>query len=109
MSGELNSWEQKKRFHAMCRDLSQQVEYAGRMWDEEDWKRLVIGAAHGQDIVPNPFNYGFVVMNKKRVRDMEMPPMSDLITQMLAFGNERRVNWTDPEGRAMMAEAESRN
>lgn len=109
MSDEKNTWEQKKRFHAMCRDLAQQVQYGGRMWDEEDWKRLVIGAAHGQDIVPNPFGYGFVVMNNQRVRDMGKTPMCDLITQMLAFGNDRGVQWSDPEGRAMMAEAESRN
>ena len=104
MNDELNSWEQKKRFHAMCRDLSQQIPFLGQMRDEEYWKRLVIGAACGQEIVPNPFGDGMVVMNKQRVRSMKMPTMADLITQLLAFGNEKGVEWTDPEWQAYLKE-----
>ena len=101
-SSSVNSWEQKKRFHAMCRDLSEQLEFCGRMRSEEFWKRLVIGAACGQEIVPNPFGDGMVVMNKEHVggpSGMSVPTMADLITQMLAYGNERGVKWSDPEGR----------
>lgn len=104
---ELNTWEQKKRCHAMIRDIARAIpEYCGIRMDEEDWKRLLIGAAHGQHVVPNPFNpaAGFMVVNKRRVRDMEKPDMSQLIEQMFAFGNERGVEWADPEWQALIAE-----
>ena len=97
MAEDINSWEQKKRFHAMVRDLSQQVPFLGQMRDEEYWKRLVIGAACGQEIVPNPFGEGMVVMNKQRVRSMTVPTMSELIEQMFAYGAEQGVEWSDPE------------
>jgi hypothetical protein len=107
VTDELNSWEQKKRAHAMFRDIARCIpEYCGIPMDEEDWKRLLIGAAHGQHIVPNPLNpaAGFMVVNKKRVRDMPKPNMSELIEQMFAFGNERGVEWTDPEWLALIDE-----
>lgn len=104
---DLNSWEQKKKFHALCRDIARDIpDYCGIAMDFEDWKRLLIGAAHGQHVVPNPFNpaAGFMVVNKQRVRGMLKPDMSELIEQMLAFGNERGVEWTDPEWQALIAE-----
>lgn len=104
MSDELNSWDQKKKFHAMIRDLSKQIPFLGQMRDEEYWKRLVIGAHAGQDIVPNPFGDGMVVMNRARTRSMPMPTMADLITQMLVYGNEKGVEWTDPEWQSYLRE-----
>ncbi len=103
MSGEPNSTKQKRKFHAMVRDISRQVKWAGEMMDEHEWKLLILAAAHGQDVVPNPFNptSGFVIRNKKRTRDLEMSSMAELITQMLAFGAEQGVEWTDPEWKAM--------
>lgn len=102
-----NSWEQKKRFHAMVADITRCIpEWQGVPMDKEDWKRLLIGAAYGQHIVPNPFNpaAGFVVVNKQRVSGMKKPSMTDLITQMLAFGNERGVEWTDPAWLSLVEE-----
>ena len=101
MTEEINSWEQKKRFHAMVRDISRQVEWAGEMMDEHEWKLLILAGAYGQDVVPNPLGDGFVVRNKKRVRTLLMPSMADLITQLSAFGAERGVEWSDPEWQAM--------
>lgn len=103
------SLEQNKRFHAMIRDIAEQVEWAGEKMDEEEWKLLLLAAAHGQKIVPNPFGGTFIVVNLKRSRDLPMPTMAELITQMLAFGNERGVQWTDPEWQAYLAECEERN
>lgn len=101
---ELNSWEQKKRFHAMVRDIAAQLLWAGEKLDEEDWKRLILAGAYGQKVMPNPFGNGFVVMNNERVRGMKMPRMADLITMMLALGNERGVEWRDPEWQAYLKE-----
>jgi hypothetical protein len=107
---ELNTWEQKKRFHAMVRDFAEQIPiYCDLEMSEEDWKRLFIGGSLGQKIVPNPIGVGFVVMNNHRIRNMPKINMTDLITQMLAFGNERGVQWTDPEWQAYIKECEGRN
>jgi hypothetical protein len=105
---ELNSWEQKKRFHAMVRDIASHIPVWCEMrMDEEDWKRLLLAGAFGQKIVPNPIGDGFLVMNNKRVRDMPKPNMTDLITQILAFGNERGVEWTDPEWQSYLAQRDA--
>ena len=102
MKDDMKTWDQVKRFHAMVRDLSQQVPFLGQMRDEEYWKRLVIGAACGQEIVPNPFGDGMVVMNKQRVRSMTVPTMSELIEQMFAYGAENGVEWSDPEFQSLI-------
>jgi len=102
LNDELKSTEQCRKFHAMVRDIAEQVEWAGEKMDEEDWKRLILAGAYGQKVVPNPFRQGFVVMNSERVWSMKMPRMADLITMMLAFGNERGVQWTDPEWQAYL-------
>lgn len=105
MTDELNTWEQKKRFHAMVRDIQRHIPvWCGLEMDEEDWKRALIAGAHGQHITPNPFGEGFIVVNKQRVRGMLKPSMSDLIEQMFAFGNERGVEWSDPYWQALIAE-----
>lgn len=102
---EINSWEQKKRFHAMVRDIARQIPWAGEMMDEHEWKLLILAGAYGQDVVPNPLGDGFVVRNRKRVRLLPKMDMTDLITQLFAFGAEKGVEWTDPESLAMRKEA----
>ena len=92
---ETRSLEQNDKFHAMCRDLAKQVQWAGQWLDEEQWKRLVLGAAHGQLVVPNPFGGDLVVVNKTTSRKLKKPSMAELIEQMYAFGAEQGVKWTD--------------
>lgn len=111
MNEEPNNYEQKKKFHAMVRDISRQVEWAGEMMDEHEWKLLILAGAHGQQVVPNPLHDSsdpespaFLIRNKKRTRDLSKSGdkgMADLITQLLAFGAEKGVEWTDPEWKAM--------
>mgnify|MGYP001256756441 CR=1 FL=1 len=96
--------EQRAKFHAMCRDLANQMEWAGGKMDEKEWKLLLVAAHMGQKIVPNPFGGAFVVMNNARTRDMPRPTMSDLITQVYAFGDERGVRWSDPKEVSYMKE-----
>ena len=92
------SSQQNRLFHRLCQDLADQVEWAGAKIDKEEWKRLVLAAHYGQRVVPNPFGGGFIVMNNKRSRDLARTGddgMPDLIEQMLSFGNERGVKWSD--------------
>lgn len=85
------------RFHSMCRDIARQVEWAGRRWADEDWKRLFLGAKFGQPVVPNPFGDGICVMNAKRSRDLTNAQMEELIGEMQAFGDEHDVDWSEDD------------
>lgn len=97
MKGEPISPLQRKKFFAMVRDISHQVPFNGEMLSETDWRLLVYAAAYGQDLVPNPFDPSkFIVCNKVRTNDLDMPTMADLITQLYAFGNEKGVEWSNP-------------
>lgn len=98
-SDEIRSLEQNKCFHALIGDIAKQVEWAGAFMSEEDWKRLFLGAAHGQHPVPNPLDpHGpFVIVNKRRSSGLVVPEMSDLIAGIEAFGAERGVKWSHDE------------
>lgn len=89
--------EQNKKFHAMCRDIANQMTWGGSRWSEEDFKRLFLGAKFGQPIVPNPFTHGICVMNAKRSRDLTMEQMAELIAEVEAFGNSNEVQWSVDE------------
>lgn len=111
MRDEPNSLKQKRKFHAMLRDIARQVSFCGELVDEHEWKLIVFAAAYGQDVVPSPFGHGFIIRNKRRTRDLAKSGddgMADLITQLYAFGAEKGVEWTDPEWRAMR-EADQRD
>lgn len=100
------TWEQVKRFHAMVRDIARDIPVWCEMrMDEKDWKRLLLAGAFGQKVVPNPIGEGFLIMNNKRIRSSEKPDLSQIIEQMMAFGNERGVRWTDPQWQALVREA----
>jgi hypothetical protein len=94
---EIRSGPQNRRFHAMVRDIARQVKWAGAFMDEEDWKRLFLAAAHGQRMVPHPFDphKPFIVVNTRASRGLVVPEMAELITQIEVFGNERGVRWSD--------------
>lgn len=94
---EIRTLEQNKKFHAVIGDIAEQVQWADDWMDTEDWKRLVLAAAYGQKTVPNPFDphAPFIVVNKRRSRGLNVPTMADLITQILAFGDDRGVKWSD--------------
>lgn len=83
------------RFHSMCRDIAKHVEWAGRKWSDEDFKRLFLGAKFGQPIVPNPFAHGICVMNAKRSRDLTNGEMEELLNEIQAFGDEHGVPWSE--------------
>lgn len=89
--------DQNAKFHAMVRDIANQLTWADQRWSEEDWKRLFLGAKFGQPIVPNPFGHGICVMNAKRSRDLTREQMAELIGEVEAFGNDKGVEWSEQE------------
>jgi hypothetical protein len=89
--------DQNRKFHAMVRDIANQMSWAGSRWSEEDWKRLFLGAKFGQPIVPSPFGHGICVMNAKRSRDLTAEQMAELIGEVEAFGNTNEVQWSEQD------------
>lgn len=91
--------EQNRKFHAMVRDISQQVEWAGALMDEETWKRILLAAQYQQRIVPNPITgIGMVVVNNKRSRDLDPKEMSDFLMEIQVFGDTQGVKWSEDDG-----------
>lgn len=90
--------KQNRKFHAMLRDISKQVKWAGALMDEETWKRIMLAAKYEQRIVPNPITgIGMVVVNTKRSRDLSLEEMTDFIGEIQAFGDTQGVIWTEKD------------
>lgn len=104
MNAEFRTIDQNARFHAMLEDIARQVEWDGARHDKDWWKFVILGAAYGQQFVRNPFGEGFVCSNKRKSSGLYIPEMGDLITQLMAFGDERNVRWRDPEWQAYLRE-----
>lgn len=88
--------DQNAKFHAALEDISKQLKWAGQSWSKDDWKFLLLGAKYGQTVGPNPFAHGLIVMNKKRSSKLSKVEMSELISEVIAFGDTEGVVWTDP-------------
>ena len=107
MNDEKNNYEQKKKFHAMIRDISRQLLWDGEWLDEKEWKFRIFAGFYGQDLArnvfydpTNPYSREFIVANNQRASSIAKSgdvSMASLITQLYAFGNERGVKWTDPK------------
>ena len=101
MNDEPISDKERRKLHAMIRDIARQVQFDGEWWTPDEWKLFLFAAAFGQRVVKNPFdNRAPVVVNVKRTRSSTVSNAAELITQLYAFGNERGVEWTDPKDRA---------
>lgn len=103
MSDEPISNKERRKLHAMIRDIAKQVRFDEEWWTEDEWKLFLFAAAFGQRVVKNPFdNRSPVVVNIKRTRNSTVSNAAEMITQLYAFGNERGVKWSDPKWRAEM-------
>lgn len=102
------SIEQNAMFHAMCGEIAQQVEWAGRKLDGEAWKRLLVDAwARAENksqghIVPSLDGQSIVNLGIQ-TRRMTVGEMADLITFAQAWAVERDVHLSD--GPALMRRA----
>lgn len=94
-SDEIRSTQQNRKFHAMLSDIAHQLEWAGDKMDAEDWKRLLLAAKYGQQVVPNPLDgaAGFVVKNTRRSRGLTVDEMSDFIMEIKVFAETQGVKW----------------
>lgn len=94
---EKRSDAQNRRLWAMLADVSAQVEWHGKKLGAEDWKAIFTASLRSMNVVPNLYNTGFVVLGQStsRMTKAEMCELQELIE---AFGAEKGVRFTAPEG-----------
>ena len=90
------SLDQNARMWAMLADIAKQCELDGRKFIREDWKCIFMRAC-GWDVMflpglsdGRPFPAGF------KSSKMTVRQMADLITFIIAYGDERGVEWSEP-------------
>lgn len=93
------STEQNAKLHALLSDIAEQKEWAGRKWEVEDWKRLLVGAfdrANGGQtkIAPAIDGQGIEVIYRHTSK-MSKPEMSELIEYATAWAVEQGVVLND--------------
>ena len=90
------SLEQNAMLHSICRDISQQRQWAGKWLDTEAWKRLLVDAWARVDvrrqieIVPSLDGQSVVNLGLQ-TRKMSVGDMADLITFAQAWACENGV------------------
>lgn len=104
---------QEEKYHAMIADVSRQVEFIERKWDESDWKRLLIDEfADEMRAAGTPLHHdGRVVpsLDGRRIvqlgiqsRDFTAKEAAQFIEYLYAFGAARDVQWSEPKYRPAM-------
>lgn len=98
---------QEEKYHAQIGDISDQTEYAGKKWDRDDMKRILIDEfAEAMRLAGTPLhNDGRLVPseNGRRViqlgiqsREFYVREASEFIAFLNAWGDDREVVWTEP-------------
>ena len=93
--------EQNAKFHAMCQDVANQLEFMGRKLSMEQWKVLFI-SGHAvatnrkSDIVPG-LEGEFVNIRESSAK-MSVSRMASLIEYVSAYGTEHGVHFNDRWG-----------
>lgn len=100
------SREQEEKYHAQIGDITDQCEFMGQRWSEEEWKRLLIDAfarvkaAEGDPlkgwgrIVPSLDGTGFVQLGIQS-RGFSKRIGSEFIEHLYAWGAENSVVWSE--------------
>lgn len=93
---EKRSDAQNRRLWAMLRDISTQVDWYGQKLTDEEWKDVFTASLKRAKVVPG-LDGGFVVCGQ-RTSKMTKGEMAELQELMEAFGAEKGVAFTAPEG-----------
>ena len=91
---ETRTPDQNSKLWPMLRDISQQCEWYGAKYNEEDWKDLFTAVLKGQRTAPGL--EGGIVAFGVRTKRLSKGNFSNLIEYMYAFGSERNVQWSEP-------------
>ncbi len=93
---------QNDRMWPMLQDVSRQVLWHGKRYDEADWKDLFTALwlkTKNQEHRSAPGIDGGIVMFGVRTSKMRKANMTELIEIMFWFGSERNVRWSDDSKR----------
>lgn len=97
---------QNEKYHAMIGDIAAQVEYAGRKWDADDMKRLLVDEFaeemrnagsplhHDSRVVPS-FDGRRIVQLGIQTRDFYVKEAAQFIEYLYAFGAQHGVKWSE--------------
>lgn len=98
--------EQEEKYHAMIGDIARQTTYAGKRWDADDMKRILVdefademrcaGAPlhHDGRLIPSE-NGRRVIQLGIQTRDFWVKEASAFIEFLFAWGAARDVQWSD--------------
>jgi hypothetical protein len=99
---------QEEKYHAMIGDIARQTEYAGKKWDADDMKRIMIDEFsdemrnagtplhHDGRLIPSE-NGRRVIQLGIQSRDFYVREAAEFITFLSAWGDARGVVWSEPK------------
>lgn len=97
----VRSLEQNRKMWAMLTDIARSIPWVinGELQHASpaEWKDLLTAYLRRDLRIAQGLDGGVVILGLRTHR-MTIRQMSDLIELMTAFGTERGVKWTDPEG-----------
>lgn len=87
---ETRSLAQNRRLWAMLTDISEQVEWHGKMLTPTDWKHVFSSSLKKLEVVPNLDGSGLVALGQSTSK-MTKGEMAEMQTLMEAFGAQHDV------------------
>ena len=99
--GPKRSVDQNAKMWACLSDIARQIQWHGLWLTADDWKLMFLDALKRVQheelrLVPNLDLTGFVNLSTS-TSDLDKEEMADLITLMLAWGDQHEVFWSEPE------------
>ena len=101
------SSEQERRYHAMIAEVAKQSDYAGKRWDADDMKRILVDEFadamrkagtplhHDGRLIPSEDGRRVIQLGVQ-TRDFHVKEASEFIEFLFAWGADRSVKWADP-------------
>lgn len=83
---------QRKKFNAMCTDLSRQVKLGDEHLSQQEWKHWLVAAWKHQRMLPG--EQGTIVFVGEGLKKRSIVDVSELIELAYATGAERDVVWS---------------
>lgn len=98
---------QEEKYHCQIEDIARQTEYAGKRWDEEDTKRILVDEfaeemrncgepLHGDSRLIPSENGRRVIQLGIQTRKFYVKEASQFISFLYAWGDMRGVKWSEP-------------
>lgn len=98
---------QNDKYHAMIGDIARQTTYAGRRWDADDMKRILVDEFaeemrqagtplhHDSRLIPSEDGRRVIQLGIQ-TREFYVREAADFITFLYAWGADRDVLWSEP-------------